>query len=160
MTGDEGSTAGGDAAEELARRFVRSFPVTGAAVSTLGDLLGVQTVAACEGELDGLEIGLVGAPGAELVEADPVEPGMVLRRPGLPAVVDVAVAQQQFRDPVTCPHQVTADVLTGPDQVPCGFLADGRDADAGDVVVAQQLGQLQGIAGVGLDPVTSRAGQL
>ena len=65
MTGDEGSTAGGDAAEELARRFVRSFPVTGAAVSTLGDLLGVQTVAASDllaARLDEMQIDLGEGP--------------------------------------------------------------------------------------------------
>ncbi len=48
MPGEDGRPAGAGAAEEMARRFVRSFPVTGAAVSTLGDLLGVQTVAATD----------------------------------------------------------------------------------------------------------------
>jgi len=36
------------AVDGMVRRFVRSFPVTGAAVSTLGDVLGVQTVAATD----------------------------------------------------------------------------------------------------------------
>ena len=40
------------------------------------------------------------------------------------------------------PHQVTAAVLTGPDQVPGGLLVDGRHHDRGDLVQPQQPGQV------------------
>jgi hypothetical protein len=46
-------------------------------------------------------------------------------------------------------HQVTADVLAGPDQVPRGFLGDGGDPDRGDLADLEQLGQQQRVLGVG-----------
>ena len=58
------------------------------------------------------------------------------------------------------PHQVTADVLAGPDQVPGGLLGDRGDPDRDDLSDLQQLGQQQRVLGVGLDPVTGRPGQL
>jgi hypothetical protein len=55
------------------------------------------------------------------------------------------------------PHQVPATVLTGTDQVPGRLLRHGRDRDRGDLVQAQQAGQVHRVPGVGLDPVPSRA---
>lgn len=48
MTGGSGFQAGVGPVEDMARRFVRSLPVTGASVSTLGELLGTQTMAASD----------------------------------------------------------------------------------------------------------------
>jgi len=47
MSGDVPPVDAG-ATGDLAHRFVRAFPVTGSAVSTLGELLGTQTVAASD----------------------------------------------------------------------------------------------------------------
>jgi hypothetical protein len=69
-----------------------------------GDRL-VEPVAAREGEVDRFAISLVGGSGAGLVEADRVEPHRVLGAPGSAAVVDVAVAQQQLRDPMPGPSK-------------------------------------------------------
>ena len=57
-------------------------------------------------------------------------------------------------------HQVTAGVLPGPHQVTRSLLVHGRNRHRGDLVQAQQPGQMQGVLGVGLDPVTRRALQL
>ena len=48
MTGESGFPTGSRSAGDMARRFVGSLPVTGASVSTLGVLLGTQTVAASD----------------------------------------------------------------------------------------------------------------
>jgi len=42
------------------------------------------------------------------------------------------VAQQQLRRPVSGPHQLTADVLPGPDQVPGGLLREAGHRDRDD----------------------------
>lgn len=52
-----------------------------------------------------------------------------------------------------CAHQIPAAVLPGPHQVPGCFLIDAGDRHRGDLVQAQQPGQMHGITGVGLDPI-------
>jgi hypothetical protein len=82
------------------------------------------------------------------------QPGVVSAGPGVAAGVDDPVSQQQLGKSVPGTHQVTAAVLPGPDQIPGCFLLDGRDRHRGDLVQAQQPGQVDRVPGVGLDPVT------
>jgi hypothetical protein len=72
----------------------------------------------------------------------------------------VAVTQQQLGDSMPGAHQVAADVLAGPNQVPGGFLGDARDSDRDDLSDLEQLGQQQRVLGVGLDPIAGRPGEL
>ena len=93
-----------------------------AVVGHLQDRL-VQPVPPLAGHQHGFEVGVERQlrPG----ERQPLvaEPCLVPARPGRPAGVDDPLPQQQFRQPVPAAHQVTADVLPRPDQVPGGFLA-------------------------------------
>jgi hypothetical protein len=77
--------------------------------------------------------------------------------PGLAAVVDDPLAQQQLRQPVPRRHQVPTDILAGPHQVTGGFLLDAGHGDRDDLSQVQQAGQMPGIAQVGLDPIPARA---
>jgi hypothetical protein len=54
-------------------------------------------------------------------------------------------------------HQIRADVLVGPDQIPGGLLLAARDGHRHDLAQVQQPGQVPGVAAVGLDPVPARA---
>jgi hypothetical protein len=67
------------------------------------------------------------------------------------------LAQQQLRQPVPRRHQIPADILAGPHQVPRGFLLDAGHRDRDDLPPVQQAGQMPGVAHVGLDPVPGRA---
>jgi len=58
------------------------------------------------------------------------------------------------------PHQVTTDVLAGPDQVPGRLLRQGRHPNRHDFVQTQQLREVHRVPGIGLDPITGRALQL
>ena len=78
----------------------------------------------------------------------------------LPAVVDDPVAQQQLRQPVPRPHQITAAVLPGPHQIPGRFLLDARHRHRDDLIQMQQPGQMQRIPGIGLHPIPGRPLQL
>jgi hypothetical protein len=54
-------------------------------------------------------------------------------------------------------HQVPADILSGPHQIPRRFLFHARDGDRDDLPEMQQPGQVPGIAHVSLDPIPGRA---
>jgi len=82
------------------------------------------------------------------------------RGPRRPTRVDDPLAQQQLRRAVPGTHQITTHVLPDPDQIPSGFLRHGRDRDRRHLNEAQQPGQVQGVLGVGLDPIAGRALQL
>jgi hypothetical protein len=43
-------------------------------------------------------------------------------------------------------HQITANILPSPDQVPRRFLLDARNRDRDDLTQVQQPGQMPGIA--------------
>ena len=58
------------------------------------------------------------------------------------------------------PHQITAAVLPGPDQIPGGFLLHTGHRDRGQVVHPQQPGQQQRIPAVGLHPIPRRPADL
>jgi hypothetical protein len=101
-------------------------------------------------------VGLERQPRRGVLEALAAQPRVVPSRPRVAVVVvDDPVAQQQLGEPVPGPHQVTAGVLTGPDQVPGGLLCDRGDGDRGDLVQPQQPGQVDRVFGVGLHPVTA-----
>ena len=74
------------------------------------------------------------------------QPDVVSAGPRGTAVVDEAVPQQQFRQPVPGPHQVTTTVLPGPDKITRRFLVDGRDRHRRDLVRPQQTGQMERVA--------------
>ena len=57
-------------------------------------------------------------------------------------------------------HQIPADVLAGPHQIPRRFLLDAGHRDRDDLAQVQQPGQMPGVAHVGLDPIPGRALQL
>jgi hypothetical protein len=58
------------------------------------------------------------------------------------------------------PHQVTAALLTGPHQIPGRLGTHRGDADRRVLVEVQQPGEMDRVAGIGLDPVTGRPQQL
>jgi len=72
-----------------------------------------------------------GRRGVGIVESLATKPGFVNPIPGLPTRVHPALAQQQFRQPVPCGHQVTAAILTRTHQVAGGFLLHGRNRHRG-----------------------------
>ena len=88
------------------------------------------------------------------------QPPVMRAGPRLPAAVHDRVAQQQLGQAVSGPHQIRAGRFPGPDQVPGGLLLGGGDPHRSELIQAQQLGQVQGIAGVRLDPVPGRPLQL
>jgi hypothetical protein len=98
--------------------------------------------------------------GVDVIETLPSQPGLVHTCPGLPTRIRPALAQQQFGQSMTHPHQVSAGVLTGPDQIPGRLHFLLRDSDRGDLSQAQQPGQMRGVAGIGLDPIPRRPDQL
>jgi len=58
------------------------------------------------------------------------------------------------------PHQVTAGVFAGPDQVAGRFLGTAGHRDRGDLIEAQQPREVDRVFGVGLDPVPGGSLQL
>lgn len=76
------------------------------------------------------------------------QPPIMGTGPSRTSVVDDAVAQQQLGQAMPRPHQVTAAVFTGPDQITGRFLAYGRDRHRGDLIQAQQPRQMQRVTGV------------
>ena len=77
----------------------------------------------------------------------------MLDRRGVAAAVDVSVAQQELAESLPGAHQVLARVLAGSNEVTGLFLLQGRDVDGHDLVQAQHLAEVPGVAHVGLDPV-------
>jgi hypothetical protein len=57
---------------------------------------------------------------------------------------------------VPAPHQVRADVLAGPHQIPGGFIRVTRNPHRRDLSQQGQPGQMLGVAGIGLYPVPGR----
>ena len=84
----------------------------------------------------------------------------MLAGPGRPAGVDDPLPQQQLAQPVPDPHQVSACVFPGPDQVPRRLLGDRGHGDLDDLPELEQPRQVQRVPGVGLDPVAGRALEL
>lgn len=61
---------------------------------------------------------------------------------------------------MACGHEIASTVLAGTDQVSGLLLFQTRHGQGGDLVQSQQLGQMQSIAGIGLDPVAGWSLQL
>lgn len=79
--------------------------------------------------------------------------------PRLASGVDDPVRQKQFRQPTTAAHQVTPDVLPRR-PVSGSLLFYARHPHEHDLVHPQHPGQMKGVPGIGLQPVTRRALQL
>ncbi|GFG99567.1 hypothetical protein MHIP_00510 [Mycolicibacterium hippocampi] len=101
-----------------------------------------------------------GRPGMGVIESLPPQPGFVDPGPGVPARVHPALAQQQLGQPVPHPHQIGAGVLAGPHQIAHRLHLSLGNRDRGYFAQPQKPGQVRGIAGIGLDPIPSRADQL
>jgi hypothetical protein len=81
------------------------------------------------------------------VEVLLAQPSQVGSDPGFAAVVHDSAAQQQLRDPAPGPHQIATGILPGTRQVTGRLLPHRGQRHQDDLVQAQQLGQVQGIAG-------------
>ena len=102
---------------------------------------------------------LVGELQAAFVEALRREPALVRLRPG-GALPDEPLAQEQLGEPVAGAHEVGAGILAGAHQVAGGLLGEAGHAHRRELAEAQQLGQPQGVAAVGLDALARSAGDL
>jgi hypothetical protein len=118
---------------------------------------GVEPVAAGEGD----QHGVVGDVERQLQPGQRnllgAQPALVHPGPRLALVVDDPLAQQQLRKPVPRGHQIRADILAGPHQVPGCFLLDAGHRDRDDLTQVQQPRQVPRIPHVGLDPIPRRA---
>jgi hypothetical protein len=81
----------------------------------------------------------------------------VLRRPVRAVLVVVSVAQQEAQKALLRALQVVHRVGSGPADVAHRLVAGGRNPDRGGVAVAVELGELHGVAPVGLDPLARLA---
>jgi hypothetical protein len=120
----------------------------------------IQAGPAIQGGQHGVEGGVIGQLQPAGVEAVRAQPPLVPRPPRLSAVVDDPLPQKQLRQSVPGRHQIPAAILTGPDQIPRGFLLHRGHPHRGDLANMQQPGQMPGIANVGLDPIPRWALQL
>jgi hypothetical protein len=96
----------------------------------------------------------------DVVEAVSAQPLFVCACPRSPTVVDDPLPQKQFRQPMSHPHQIGAGIFTGTHQIAERLDFPPRHPHRGGLTQPQQPGQMRGIAGVGLDPIPSRALQL
>src|SRR5664279_6546825 len=76
--------------------------------------------------------------------------------PRMPTGIQDPLAQQQFRQPMPGPHQITTDIFPGPDQIPRRLLFHARHPDLDDLIHPQQLGKMLRVSRIGLDPITRR----
>jgi polysaccharide deacetylase 2 family uncharacterized protein YibQ len=83
---------------------------------------------------------------ARRVEVLLAQPPQMGAGPRVAAVVHDSAAQQQLRDSVPGPHQITTDVIPDTHQVTSRLLLDRRHRHRDDLIQAQELGQVQGIA--------------
>jgi hypothetical protein len=66
--------------------------------------------------------------------------------------------EEELGQAVAGRHEVLADILASPDEIPDGLLVRGGDADSGEFAGAIQARELGGVAPVGLDAVTGALG--
>ena len=71
--------------------------------------------------------------------------------------IDNALPQKKFRQAMSASHQIPASILTGTDQISGCLLFYRRDRDLDDLVQSEQPRQMQRVASIGLDAVTSRS---
>ena len=119
----------------------------------------IEGVAAALDGQDGPQRLLEGERQAALGEALLAEPAFVGLRPGL-ALPDEPLTQQQLAKPVAGAHEVGPRVLAGAHEVAGALLGGARHAHRGELAEAQQLGQAQSVAAVGLDALAGRLGDL
>ena len=95
------------------------------------------------------------SPKQRLAEADLAQPSQMTLSPCLAGPrPDQPLAQQQLADPVTGAHQITAEILTGTHQVTQRLELRRCHQHRPQLARRVQLGELQRVAGVGLDLVT------
>jgi len=126
-----------------------------AAESHLGDRV-IQPVPAGRGEQHRLEGGIERQLQPRQREMLPAQPLLVHPGPRMPTGIQDPLAQQQFRQPMPGPHQITTDIFPGPDQIPRRLLFHARHPDLDDLIHPQQLGKVLRVSRIGLDPITRR----
>src|SRR5659263_611694 len=114
-----------------------------------GGVEGVAAIAHGEHRRQGLLIGDLQRP---LGKTLPGEPELMRLRPGA-LLPDEATTQEQLGESVTGAHQVAAGVLAGAHQVAGRLLGKARHAHRDELLEAQQAGQPDGVAAVGLDAI-------
>ena len=102
------------------------------------------------------QAGLVGGLQGRIIKVLPVQPGVVGICPGLSAGVDQTMAQQELRDPVPGPHQVRRGRPRGHAPDPGQPHPRGQEPVRGYLSEQGQPGQMLGVAGIGLHPVSGR----
>jgi pimeloyl-ACP methyl ester carboxylesterase len=107
------------------------------AVGGHGPDRGIESVTSGVDGENGVVVGLEGQSCRGRIEplvADPTQPRVVGTGPGPALGVDETLTQEQFRQPVPGPHQITTAVLTGPDQVTGGLLLEAGHDHRRDLV--------------------------
>jgi hypothetical protein len=94
------------------------------------------------------------------VESLVVQPPVMAFGPRFTVVVDDPVTQQQFRQPMSGPHQIRSGGFADADQIPGSLLGRTRNPHRHNLVQPQQPRQIQCVARIGFHPITSRAKQL
>ena len=117
----------------------------------------IEAIPAGLGRQHSLVVGVEGQLQAWGVEVLLAKPSQMGTGPRLAAVVHDALSQQQLRDPVPGPHQITTDVLACTDQVTGCLPLYRRHGHRHDVVQAKEPGQEHRVAGIRFDPVARRA---
>ena len=84
----------------------------------------------------------------------------MLSCPSLPAVVDDPLSQKQFRDPVPTVIRSPRQSSRARTRSRAASWAGAGNRDIHDLSQMQQPGQMRGITGIGLDPITGRSLQL
>jgi hypothetical protein len=85
---------------------------------------------------------------------EPLPPKPRVMRPRLGSrVIHQPMTQQQLREPVTSPHQITTRVLARTDQITRGLFFQRGHPDRSDLAEPEQARQPLSVPPVGLDPV-------
>jgi len=85
------------------------------------------------------------------------EPAPVGRGPRRPALVANVLAQQEGLEPLLGRLEIPERILAGPAEVPNSFVLHLGDVDRRQIPAAHEPGQRDGVAAVGLDPITGLA---
>lgn len=92
---------------------------------------------------DGIEAVVEGCPEVATLETLPTQPLLVFARPGWSALVDEALSQKQFGQPMPYPHQISTGILAGPRQIADRLDLTLGDRHFGDLTQPQQPGQMR-----------------
>jgi hypothetical protein len=120
----------------------------------------IEAITAVHTGDQGIQGGVVGQLQPEGVEPLAAQPQFMFACPGLPAVIDDSLTPKQFRDSVPHRHQIAPAIVAGTHQIPSSLLGGAGDRDLHDLSKMEQPGQMCGVTGIGLDPITRGALQL